>query len=316
LPQLGVGSALVFDYWRNPVGVRSLEPYNFSYMHFKLIEILKLALATLVFCGAAHPETIPLVREHGTLEVPVVINGKISLNFTIDSGATDVSIPENVFLSLTRAGTVSQQDVLDRRAYKLADGSTEYSQRFRIRSLQVGSLELRDVIASVVPSAGSLLLGQSFLSRLKSWSIDNETQVLAITPSATSRSSLIVPHASTINSHSGWVRLSALNDPAGTLFVNTASFQGNGNLRWFSEKHVFPIHSEHWMGKWVSYTLDHWEFDCKDQRAKLDARTDTYEDGTQWVADSHLLSSTAWHRVAGETWKEGEMKLLCEWQPH
>ncbi len=285
-------------------------------MHSKVSDIESAALlAMLLSCGAAYSESIPLVHEHGTLQVPVVINGKISLNFTIDSGATDVSIPANVFFSLTREGTVSPQDFLDKRAYKLADGTTEFAQRFRIRSLRLGQLELRDVIASVIPSAGSLLLGQSFLSRLKSWSIDNERQVLLITPSATSRSALIAPRATNKNGASGWVRLSDLNDPAGALFVNTISFRSAGNLRWFSEKHVFPAHTEKWLGKWVSYSVDRWEFDCGEERAKLDARTDTYEDGSHWVADSHLLSSTAWHRVQGDTWKESEMKLLCEWQP-
>jgi clan AA aspartic protease (TIGR02281 family) len=284
-------------------------------MHRKVSDISSAALlAMLLICGAAHAESISLVHENGTLQVPVVINGTTSLNFTIDSGATDVSIPANIFFSLTRAGTVSPQDFLDRRAYTLADGSTELSQRFRIRSLRVGNLELRDVIASVMPSTGSLLLGQSFLSRLKSWSIDNEEHVLLITPSANSQSSLIVPRAASIRGN-GWVRLSDLNDPAGALYVNTTTFRGEGNLRWFSEKHVFPAHTETWLGKWVSSTVDHWEFDCGDERARLDARTDTYEDGSHWIADSHLLSSTAWHRVAGNAWKEGEMKLLCEWQP-
>jgi hypothetical protein len=272
-------------------------------------------LAMLLFCGAAYPESIPLIHEQGALQVPVSINGKISLNFTIDSGASDVCIPANLFSSLIREGTVSPPDFLDNRAYVLADGSTEISRRFRIRSLRVGHLELRDVIALVVPSSGSPLLGQSFLSRLKSWSIDNERQVLLITPSATSRSAFIAPRATNKNDGSGWVRLSALSDPAGVLFVNTMSFRGDGNLRWFSEKHVFPAHTETWLGKWVSYTVDDLEFDCGDERAKLDARTDTYEDGSDWVADSHLLASTAWHRIQGDTWKEGEMKLLCEWHP-
>jgi clan AA aspartic protease (TIGR02281 family) len=284
-------------------------------MHRKVGDILSAALlAMLLICGAAHAESISLVHENGTLQVPVVINGTTALNFTIDSGATDVSIPANIFFSLTRAGTVSPQDFLDKRAYTLADGSTELSQRFRIRSLRVGNLELRDVIASVMPSTGSLLLGQSFLSRLKSWSIDNEKHVLLITPSANTQSSLIVPRAASIRGN-GWVRLSDLNDPAGALYVNTTTFRGEGNLRWFSEKHVFPAHTETWLGKWVSSTVDHWEFDCGGERARLDARTDTYEDGSHWIADSHLLSSTAWHRVAGNAWKEGEMKLLCQWQP-
>src|SRR5271170_6509994 len=248
----------------------------------KLSGILSAALLVmLLLCSAVRSESIPLIHEHGILQVPVVINGTMSLNFTIDSGATDVSIPANVFSTLIRAGTVSSQDFLDKRIYKLADGSTQYSQRFRIRSLRVGNLELRDVIASVVPSAGSLLLGQSFLSRLKSWSIDNEHQALLITESATSQSPLIVPRAKNAGRGNGWVRLTALNDPAGQLLVNTASFQGNGDLRSLWDKHIFPPHTEKWQGKWVSYAVDQWEFECEEHRARLEARTDYYEDGTR-----------------------------------
>jgi gag-polyprotein putative aspartyl protease/surface-adhesin protein E len=269
----------------------------------------------LLYCTAAHSESIPLIRAHGTLQVPVVINGRISLNFTIDSGATDVSIPATLFSTLTRDGIVSPQDLLDKRLYKLADGSGEISQRFRIRSLRVGKLEVRDVIASVGDSGGLLLLGQSFLSRLKSWSIDNERQTLLITESATSHSPLIVPRAKDGNGVNDWVRVTAPNEPTGEFFVNTASFQGNGNLRSLREKHIFPPHSEKWLGKWVNYAMDHWQFDCGEERVKLDARTDYYEDGTSWVADSKLISSTAWHGVPPDTIKDGEMKLLCDWQP-
>jgi hypothetical protein len=49
---------------------------------------------------------------------------------------------------------------------------------FRIKSLRVGTLELRNVTASIVPMNGDLLLGESFLSRLTSWSLDNRRHVL------------------------------------------------------------------------------------------------------------------------------------------
>jgi clan AA aspartic protease (TIGR02281 family) len=286
-----------------------------SRMHLKLSEISSAAfLGMLLSCGPAYSESIPLIRDQGTLQVPVAING-VSLNFTIDSGATDVCIPGNVFAALLRTGTVLPRDLLDKRVYRLANGSEEVSQRFRIRSLRVGSLELRDVIASVVPSAGSLLLGQSFLSRLRSWSIDNERQVLLLTPAATAQAPLIATQVKNLKGRSDWMRLSAMNDPEGALFVNTASFQGNGNFRSLWEKHIFPPHTEKWLGKWVNYAVDHWAFDCGEQKARMDARTDYYEDGSHWVAEPKLISSTAWHRVQPDTWKDGEMKLLCEWQP-
>jgi hypothetical protein len=285
-------------------------------MRAKVSELSSAALlAMLLFSGAAYSESIPLIHAHGTLQVPVVINGKVSLDFTIDSGATDVSIPASVFSNLIRDGIVSSEDFLDKRMYKLADGSGEISQRFRVRSLRVGKLEVRDVIASVGDSGGLLLLGQSFLSRLKSWSIDNEQQALLITQSTTSRSALIVPRAKDGHGTGDWVRISAPNEPLAELYVNTASFQSNGNLRSLWEKHVFPPHTEKWLGKWVNFAEDHWAFDCDEERVKLDARTDYYEDGTRWVADLKLIASTAWHRVPPDTIKDGEMKLLCDWQP-
>ena len=48
-------------------------------------------------CGSPQAESIPLISEHGTFVVRVVINDRITLNFTIDSGASDVSIPADVF---------------------------------------------------------------------------------------------------------------------------------------------------------------------------------------------------------------------------
>jgi clan AA aspartic protease (TIGR02281 family) len=140
-------------------------------------------LVAMLTCGAVRAESIPLIHAHGTFLVPVLINDKITLNFTIDSGASDVSIPADVFLTLTRAGTISKSDFLDGQIYELADGSRQSSQRFRIRSLRIGDLELRDVVASVAPIEGSLLLGQSFLSRIKSWSIDNEHHLLVLNES-------------------------------------------------------------------------------------------------------------------------------------
>ena len=140
-------------------------------------------VAALACSAAAGAETIPLKAEGGTFVVPVLINQRIVRNFTIDSGSADVSIPGEVFAALIRTGTVAQEDLLDERRYKLADGSEQRSQRFLVRSLRVGGVELRDVVASVAPAGGELLLGQSFLARLKSWSIDNDRHVLVLNES-------------------------------------------------------------------------------------------------------------------------------------
>jgi hypothetical protein len=94
--------------------------------------------------------------ESGTYVVPVFINGTITLDFVVDSGATDVSIPADVVMTLMRMGTITESDFLGRTTHVLADGSEVPSQVFRIRSLQVGSEILYDVRGSVASAQGSL----------------------------------------------------------------------------------------------------------------------------------------------------------------
>jgi clan AA aspartic protease (TIGR02281 family) len=123
---------------------------------------------------------IPLVKMSGGLIAPVVINNTLKLNFIVDSGASDVSIPADVFASLVQANTVTQADITGIRNYKNADGEVFQSKTFVIRSLKIGNVEAQRVQAKVSPSNAPPLLGQSFLKRFKSWSIDNSTQELIL----------------------------------------------------------------------------------------------------------------------------------------
>jgi clan AA aspartic protease (TIGR02281 family) len=123
---------------------------------------------------------IPLESDGGTFRIPVTINDAISLKFTIDSGASDVTIPSDVASTLVRAGTISADDYVGSQTFTLADGSEVPSPEFRIRSLRVGNVVLHDVIASITGTNGNLLLGQTFLRQLKSWSIDNSRHVLLL----------------------------------------------------------------------------------------------------------------------------------------
>jgi clan AA aspartic protease (TIGR02281 family) len=142
--------------------------------------LIVLTWISALTANRADAESILLKREGGVLVLPVQVNNAITLKFTIDSGASDVVIPLDVFSTLSRAGTITSKDMLDSQTYELADGSHQKARRFRIRSLKMGNLELHDVVGSVAPTGGTLLLGQSFLSRLSSWSIDNQHNLLVV----------------------------------------------------------------------------------------------------------------------------------------
>jgi hypothetical protein len=101
--------------------------------------------------------------------------------FVIDSGAAEVAIPLDVFMTLRRAGTVSQIDFVGTGSYILADGSRQSSERFLLHKVSVGSHTVTNVVANVAPVKGQPLLGQSFLTRLTAgWSMDNTRHALVL----------------------------------------------------------------------------------------------------------------------------------------
>jgi hypothetical protein len=126
------------------------------------------------------PDRVPLVETNGIYTVPVLINGVLPLQFVLDSGAADVSLPADVFLTLIRTGTIVKEDYIGKGGYRLADGSTVQSDRFFIRELKVGNKVLKNISTSVGGVDSSLLLGQSFLKRFASVQIDNNRNVLVL----------------------------------------------------------------------------------------------------------------------------------------
>ena len=52
-----------------------------------------------------------------------LINDAITLDFIVDSGAADVTIPADVVLTLMRTKTLKETDFLGEQTYVLADGS-------------------------------------------------------------------------------------------------------------------------------------------------------------------------------------------------
>jgi predicted aspartyl protease len=134
--------------------------------------------------SAQTPPPVPLQRVGNNFIVAALINNTITLNFVVDSGASDVSIPADVVMTLARTGTLEDRDFIGQKVYVLADGSRIPSMTFRIHSLTVGRWLVKDVTGSVAPVKGLPLLGQSFFSRFGSWSIDNANQALVLLPTS------------------------------------------------------------------------------------------------------------------------------------
>jgi hypothetical protein len=141
-------------------------------------------VAAALFAGLTRADEVALEASAGQpYKVPVTVNGAVTIKFVVDSDAHDIQIPADTVLTLMRSGTLSASDFIGNQTYTLADGRTIQSRRFTLHEVRVGNLILRDVVANVGPVTGMALLGQSFLSRIGSWTIDDDRHVLVFNPS-------------------------------------------------------------------------------------------------------------------------------------
>ncbi len=138
--------------------------------------IIGIGLMTVYFSGVeesrynpnADPESISYAN---TVEVPLkrnryghyVVTGEINgreVNFLLDTGATDVVVPEDV------ANVIGLQRGRQGTAMTANGRVTIYDTN--ISSLRIGDIYLRDVNASINPSmSGSILLGMSALGQIE-----------------------------------------------------------------------------------------------------------------------------------------------------
>jgi len=117
----------------------------------------------------------------GLLAVPVSLDGAPETRFMIDSGASAISISTEDARPYFKQGLIKPGDYRGTGFATLADGSRVMAQGYNLRSVRVGDREVANVIVLIHPGQGPRLLGQSFLKRFKSWSVDNGHKVLVLT---------------------------------------------------------------------------------------------------------------------------------------
>ncbi len=133
-----------------------------------------------ILISKSKNEEIKLLSNGGVFKTEIDINGIIKLHFIIDSGASEVNIPEDVVRTLIRANAIKEEDFLPGKIYTLADGRNVSSSRFMVRSLKIGEITVNNIEASIGGKESELLLGQSFLKKFSSWSINNDDKKLTL----------------------------------------------------------------------------------------------------------------------------------------
>jgi clan AA aspartic protease (TIGR02281 family) len=123
---------------------------------------------------------VPLRPSQGGLIATGTVDGSLKLDFVVDSGASFVCITSDAARTLQQTGKLTRYDYRGYGTAILADGSRVPAQLVMLHSLEVGGHKAENVLACVTRGRGALLLGQSFLKRFKSWSVDNDRRVLVL----------------------------------------------------------------------------------------------------------------------------------------
>jgi predicted aspartyl protease len=116
---------------------------------------------------------VPLRFDNGSYFVPVTIHG-LTRDFMLDSGCADISVSIEMFHSFSPLPLIEASG-----QYLTSSGAMYTKGRFHA-SITVGGITFDHVDMSVAPDGAPKLLGMAYLSRLKSWSIDNVARELTM----------------------------------------------------------------------------------------------------------------------------------------
>ncbi len=122
---------------------------------------------------------IPLtetVSSNFTLEIE--IDGEIR-SFIFDTGASEMVINADLERELLLNGTISRENYLEKRPFKLANNQMVTAQLIRVNSIKIGDCFVENAVIAAIDD-GDLLLGTGFLKKFKNWEFDSKNKVLRL----------------------------------------------------------------------------------------------------------------------------------------
>lgn len=123
---------------------------------------------------------IKMKSENGVSVIPCKVNG-LKLNFIFDTGASDVSISLTEALFMLKNDYLDTSDIVGTLKYQDATGKISEGVTINLKEIEIGSLKLNNVKATIIKnSKAPLLLGQSAIRKLGKIEIDLATNTLKI----------------------------------------------------------------------------------------------------------------------------------------
>ena len=147
-------------------------------MFKRFISILFVTLFVFAANFANAEERIKMTLDGGVYTIPCEVNG-LRMKFIFDTGASMVSISMTEARFMYKNGYIDDDDFTGTAKTRIANGDIEENMKLTLREVKVGSKTIHNVEALVSNSANApLLLGQSVLRQLGTWSIDGDCFVI------------------------------------------------------------------------------------------------------------------------------------------
>lgn len=141
-------------------------------------KIFSLICFIVSFIFANADEKIKMNYEHGVYTIPCEVNG-LKLQFVFDTGAADVNLSIIEAAFMLKNGYIKESDFAGSKRYSMANGDVEENDIVILREIKIGSIVLKDVKACISSKlTASLLLGQSAIRKLGSYTVDGNYLIL------------------------------------------------------------------------------------------------------------------------------------------
>jgi clan AA aspartic protease (TIGR02281 family) len=123
----------------------------------------------------------PNLTNGGVYEVNANINNVLKLDMIFDTGASEILFSRDVYNTLVKTKTISNDDLLEGGQYMDANGNVNYNVRFILRKLQIGNYTLDNIPCCVAKDElGANLLGLSAIKKLGKFTFDFEKGIIEI----------------------------------------------------------------------------------------------------------------------------------------
>ena len=122
---------------------------------------------------------VPFKKQGGVRTIQVKINDCAEFPMIFDTGCSGMSISVLELATLMKNGYISEDDLVGITQAQIADGSVISEAVVNLKVLKIGDYECQNVHASISENAAApLLLGNGALKDVKSFSVDDNAQVI------------------------------------------------------------------------------------------------------------------------------------------